>query len=95
MPVTFHNGRVDEMQTALQDVLHRVPGSIRRLAASSGLSHTTLRQARDGDFRLSLASVQAIVMALRDWGDTCIELADKLEAAHQTQVSTEGEADGG
>lgn len=63
----------------LRRVLEEAPGSVRALAEEAGLSDTLLLLVRDGERRLTPRTRQALVSALRRWGERCHELADLLE----------------
>lgn len=65
----------------LQRILRETPTSIRALAREAGVSHRLLQAIRDGDRRLTPATRDAVLRALRTWADTCSGLADDLEAA--------------
>lgn len=64
---------------SLRTVLDEAPFSIRAIAEKMGLSHTTLRLIRDGDRRLTEENRQALISALREWGEQCFDLAKLLE----------------
>ncbi len=67
-------------RTAIRKVCKKIPGSIRRLAADSGVPHSVIIRIRDGKDTLSWAANKKLRTALRGWGKTCYELADTLEA---------------
>ncbi len=67
-------------RTAIRKVCKKIPGSIRRLAADSGVPHSVIIRIRDGRDTLSPAANRKLRTALRSWGKTCYELADTLEA---------------
>ncbi len=67
-------------RTAIRKVCKRIPGSIRRLAADSGVPHSVIVRVRDGSVPLSPAANKKLQRALRSWGATCYELADILGA---------------
>ncbi len=67
-------------RTAIRKVCKRIPGSIRRLAADSGVPHSVIIRIRNGRDTLSPAANKKLQRALRSWGATCYELADVLEA---------------
>ena len=72
----------------MAEVVERAPASLRALGRAAGVDHSALVRARTGERGLSPASLLRLAAALREWGDTCAELADRLEAAA-------GEATGG
>ena len=73
--------RVDPVGRALQIVLKRVPFSMRELARRSGVSHETLRKARDGEIRLSEEVACRIAQTLREASVELNELANLMEKA--------------
>lgn len=67
------------MNEPLRRVLDDAPFSIRALAREAGVSHGLLTKIRDGERRLTEETREALVAALRRWGEQCNELADQLE----------------
>ncbi len=80
MGVAIPATRRRAQRTAIRKVCKRMPGSIRRLAADSGVPHSVIVRVRDGTVPLSPAANKKLQTALRRWGATCYELADILEA---------------
>ena len=78
-------------QNVLQEILTEAPGSMRELARAAGLSHVALIRARDGKMNLSQDAISGIACALREWGETCTGLADRLEASGEQQRAFGGE----
>lgn len=74
----------------LREVLQRAPGSIRELARAAGVDVTLLTKVRDGDRRLTPATREKVVGALRRWSETTVELADRLEASDLEPGETDG-----
>lgn len=70
-----------EIRDALQSVLEDSPASIRALARAAGVSHALLVAIRAGERRMTPATRDALVAALRRWSRKHAELADALEAA--------------
>lgn len=54
------------------------------------MTDPALRQARDGQIRLTPATTRKVIRALRRWAKTCAELADRLEAALKDEKAKEG-----
>ncbi len=77
----MHPKRQPSAQEVLQVILERMPGSIRALGRDSGVPHTTLCQARDGVINLSPGHTARVIATLREWGNTCLDLAEMLERA--------------
>lgn len=77
-------------RAVLQRILREAPGSIRELAREAGVSNALLRAVRDGDRRLTPATRKAVAAALRQWEDTCGELAEALEAVESEPGGDDG-----
>lgn len=75
----------DPVRKALAVVLDEIPVSIRQLARRSGVSHTLLLLAKNGETRLAPETVRRVVAALREMGGELDALADKLEAAAEKE----------
>jgi len=73
--IMAHMSRLEAFRRALQEA----PGSLRELARAAHVSHTLLARVRDGERELTDETAQAVASALRQWGDSCAELADALE----------------
>jgi hypothetical protein len=71
---------------AFRKALEESPCSLRALAREAGVDHSLLVRVRDGDRPLTPATVQAVVTALRRWGERCESLADELEATLRQEV---------
>ena len=80
MGVAIPATRRRAQRTAVRKMCKRMPGSIRRLAADSGVPHPTIVRVRSGRDTLAPAANKKLQKALRSWGATCYELADILEA---------------
>ncbi len=76
IPVTNRKAQ----RAAIRKVCKRMPASIRRMAADSGVPHSVIVRVRDGTVPLSPAANKKLQKALRRWGATCYRLADELEA---------------
>lgn len=76
---------MEKGRDVLREILDAAPGSIRELARASGVHVTLLTKARDGERRLTTATRERLVQALRRWSDTCDRLADRLEASDLEQ----------
>lgn len=63
----------------LRQALGAVPGSLRELARAADLSPRLLRMVRDGDRRLTPATRDALIAALRRWEERCGRAAEALE----------------
>lgn len=61
--------------------MRQAPGSVRDLAREAGITEAALRQARDGNIRLTPETVGKLIRALRRWSRNTAELADRLEQA--------------
>lgn len=75
----------DDQRAALQRALEEAPGSIRELARAADVDGSLLLRIRDGERRLTPATARAVADALRQWGETCHELADDLEEAADSE----------
>lgn len=73
---TMSNGRA-----VLQRILKAIPGSMRGLALEAQVSHALLGAIRRGERRMTPATRDALVRALRRWTATCAALAEDLESA--------------
>jgi len=69
---------MEELREVLTDVARLAPGSQRELARKAGISHTALRRATEGRFVLSAAKLEALALALENWGETCRDLAARI-----------------
>jgi hypothetical protein len=77
--------RSKRMRAAIRAAMREAPGSTRHLAREAGVSESALRQARDGAIRLTPATIRKIIRALRRWSRISAKLADRLEAALETE----------
>ncbi|MGH7557176.1 MAG: hypothetical protein ACREMD_05260 [Gemmatimonadota bacterium] len=89
--VTFHV-TMGRQQRLLRHVFRRMPASMTALAKAAGLSHVALLRARRGDFDLESDRLRTMADVLRGWGETSIELADRLEEFAEQQEVDDAEA---
>jgi hypothetical protein len=64
---------------ALQDAIHRAPGSMRALAREAGVPHTTLVRVRSGALEASPAVVARVAATLEQWSELCKRHAFRLQ----------------
>jgi len=72
---------MDKATDVLRLVFDAIPASTRALAREAGVSPKLLRMVRDGERRLTAATRDALVAALRRWEVRCGEALDALESA--------------
>lgn len=82
----------EDGRAAIRRILREAPGSIRELARAAGVDVSLLTRIRDGERSLTPRTARAVSSALRAWGETCLELAEDLEAAAEPEP--EGGDDG-
>lgn len=63
----------------LRKVIERSPCNARTFALAAGLSPTLLTLIQQGQRPLTPDTRTALARALRQWGDTCHDLADDLK----------------
>lgn len=82
------------LREVLREVIQEVPGSIRELARAAELTHVALIRARDGKMDLSPEATARVIGVLRNWGEKCSALANRLEAASERPGNSESGARG-